>query len=247
MTTDTRIDATRQATGCGSISLHALTLELSGDLTIIADGVASTNGMHVVSADGLPHTLRILVPGQINDGTSGHAISMLGGTTADETITVEIGTPGVVNLSGGVAMGGQVAAGHINADGQVTVGATADSGRHYSGRGSSVASEQRAVIRPRGIAGWWSRWWALVLAVVLGLPMVLGSGLWGWLLLHPFGGDPSGSAAAHGGSCRPLWWERRSLARRARPGVLASGSVSWRLCCGSPWECSSWGRSRAPR
>lgn len=35
-------------------------------------------------------------------------------------VTVEIGTPGTVGLSGGVDMMGQLAAGHINADGHVT-------------------------------------------------------------------------------------------------------------------------------
>jgi alpha-tubulin suppressor-like RCC1 family protein len=120
----TRIDATKQTTGCSSVSLFGLSLKLSGDLTIVADGVQSTNGLHVTSADGLPHTLRILVPGQIDGAQRAHAVSLLGGTTVDPMITVEIGTPGTVSLSGGVDMVAQIAAGHINADGHVTLTST---------------------------------------------------------------------------------------------------------------------------
>ena len=121
---NTRSDATKRTTGCSSVSLFGLSLQLSGDLTIVADGLQSTNGMQVTSADGLPHTLRILVPGQINWARHAHAVSLLGGTTADPMITVEIGTPGTVSLSGGVHMGAQIAAGHINADGHVTLTST---------------------------------------------------------------------------------------------------------------------------
>jgi hypothetical protein len=53
-----------------------------------------------------------------------HAVSLLGGTTADPMITVEIGTPGTVNLSGGVDRVAQIAAGRINADGHVTLTST---------------------------------------------------------------------------------------------------------------------------
>lgn len=91
---------------------------------LVADGVQSTNGMQVSSADGLPHTLRILVPGQINGTQRAHAVSLLGGTTADPMITAEIGTPGTVSLSGGVEMVGQIAAGHISADGHITLTST---------------------------------------------------------------------------------------------------------------------------
>ena len=121
---NTRIDATRQTTGCSSVSLFGLSLQLSGDLTIVASGLQSTNGMQVTSADGLPHTLRILVPGQINGAQRANAVSLLGGTTADPMITVEIGTPGTVSLSGGVDLVGQIAAGRINADGHITLTST---------------------------------------------------------------------------------------------------------------------------
>lgn len=40
-------------------------------------------GLHVVSADGLPHTLRILVPGQSGAGTMNRTVSLIGGTDAD--------------------------------------------------------------------------------------------------------------------------------------------------------------------
>jgi hypothetical protein len=71
-----------------------------------------------------PDTLRILVPGQINGAQRAHAVSLLGGTTADPMITVEIGRPGTVSLSGGVDMVGQIAAGRINADGHITLTST---------------------------------------------------------------------------------------------------------------------------
>lgn len=118
---DTMVDARASTSGCSAIDLHGLTIKLSGDLTILADSVQSPNGLHLESADGMPHTVRILVPGTVSGQSGNGGITLLGGTTADSMLTVEVGTPGAVALSGGVNIVGQIAAGSVSADGQVHI------------------------------------------------------------------------------------------------------------------------------
>ncbi|MEZ0492528.1 nidogen-like domain-containing protein [Kineococcus sp. TBRC 1896] len=117
----TRIDATRAVSGCSSVSLQDQTLRLEGDLTIVAEGLTSTNGLRVVSADGAAHTLRIVVPGTLDGCATGRDIALVGPTTADDQVTVRLETPGRVRLDGQTDLRGAVVTGCLSATGAVTL------------------------------------------------------------------------------------------------------------------------------
>lgn len=115
------IDARKVTTRCDSVALQGLTLRLSADLTIVSDGIASTNGMRVVSADGKPHTLRLVVPGTVGPAAGVGQITLLGTTDVDPLITAVIATPGTVQINGPAQFNGQLIAGRLVLTGGVTV------------------------------------------------------------------------------------------------------------------------------
>lgn len=96
-------------------------MRLSADLTIVSDGIASTNGMRVVSADGKPHTLRLVVPGTVGPAAGVGQITLLGTTDVDPLITAVIATPGTVQINGPAQFNGQLIAGRLVLTGGVTV------------------------------------------------------------------------------------------------------------------------------
>ncbi|MDM4763659.1 hypothetical protein QT381_11635 [Galbitalea sp. SE-J8] len=66
----TTIDATSGTPGCPTISIQGMTLDLNADLTIAVDSITAVNGLHVISADGQPHSLTIVATGD-PDGIGG--------------------------------------------------------------------------------------------------------------------------------------------------------------------------------
>jgi hypothetical protein len=121
VTSTTWVDARKSGTGCDSVSLQGLTLRLSGDLTLVTNGIASTNGMTVVSADGKAHVLRLLVPGKVGPGVGAGQITLLGTTSIDPLITALVATPGTVQVNGPAQLSGQLIAGRLALTGGVTV------------------------------------------------------------------------------------------------------------------------------
>lgn len=118
---NTCVHARRDQTGCASITLQGMTFRLAADLTIVADGVTSTNGLKVISTDGQPHTLRLLMPGTAQTCASGRDITLLGGTTVDAAIAVQLFTPGKIVTNGPKNLTGKVTARCLAATGQVHV------------------------------------------------------------------------------------------------------------------------------
>lgn len=110
---DTVVDARTPTSGCHGVGLYGLTLHLSGDLTIITDGLQSTNGLTVRSADGQPHRLRVLVPG----GSPTGDVTLIGPTITDDLIATEIITHGAVDVHGLAALSGRITAGSLHATG----------------------------------------------------------------------------------------------------------------------------------
>ena len=87
-----------------------MTLQLGGDLTIVADSIGSTHGMKVVCSDG-NHTLRLPVPGTAQTCVAGHDITLVGGTTASDAIVVPLFTPGKIVTNGPTDLRGKLTAG----------------------------------------------------------------------------------------------------------------------------------------
>ena len=58
---DTQVDAT--GSGCASVNLQTMTVKLSDDLTIYANGFSTINGSSFISADGAVHRVSIVTKG----------------------------------------------------------------------------------------------------------------------------------------------------------------------------------------
>lgn len=116
---DTHVDAT--GTGCSAVSLNGLTLRLAGDLTLVAPSISSTTGLRVESVDGLPHRLRLVTPGTVSAGApSKQTVTLVGTTTVDPAVLVEVATPGTFRVDGPADLRAQVVAGRVAATGAVT-------------------------------------------------------------------------------------------------------------------------------
>ena len=114
------VDARASQSGCSGVSLQGMTINLSGDLTIVADGFQGTNGLTVNSADSSPHVLRILVPGATQSCNSSQQIVLNGGTVFGNGITGRLHSPGTVSIDGTSNVTGQIEAGCLNTSGALT-------------------------------------------------------------------------------------------------------------------------------
>lgn len=121
VTGDTFVDARQSGTGCGSVSLQGLTIDLQGDLTIVADGIRSTNGLVVTASDGGVHHLRLITPGSVGETVASGGITLLGGTDIDPAVAVSLQTPGTLQVNGSAHLSGQVIAGRVISTGTVAV------------------------------------------------------------------------------------------------------------------------------
>lgn len=118
---DTFVDARQAGTGCGSVSLQGLTIDLQGDLTIVADGIRSTNGLIVTASDGEAHQLRLITPGYVSETVAGGGITLLGTTDIDPAVAVSLQTPGTIQVNGPAHLSGQMIAGRVIGTGTVAV------------------------------------------------------------------------------------------------------------------------------
>jgi cytoskeletal protein CcmA (bactofilin family) len=117
----TVVDARGVTSGCDQVSLQQLTLRLRADLVLYADSIQSVNGLHVVSADGGHHTLKLIVPGDQVDCGGGKDIALSASTVVDPTVTAELHTPGRTVVQTGSQLGGQLVAGCVSSSGTVTL------------------------------------------------------------------------------------------------------------------------------
>ena len=101
---DLLIDARQVTSSCAAVSFHDATIRLNGDLTIYADALASTAGLTVLSGDGLPHTVQILVPGTTRSCASAGRVVFSPGTTFAANLAVIVKTPGKVTIHGASAL-----------------------------------------------------------------------------------------------------------------------------------------------
>ena len=121
VSTATVVDARLATSGCASISMQQMTVALGADLTVYSDGFKSVNGLHVVSSDGLPHTIRVIVPGPISGCATAGEITLSTGSTFDSSIRTELYTPGKVTLNGTTSLHGSSASGCFAAVGTSTI------------------------------------------------------------------------------------------------------------------------------
>lgn len=111
--TATVIDARATTSGCGKVSLQGMTLDLSGDLTIVSDGLSTIGSFHVSSADGKAHELRI-----VSQASSG--IELAAAADVDPLIHVSLESVGKVTVHSGADLQARVRAGTFRSDGTVT-------------------------------------------------------------------------------------------------------------------------------
>lgn len=79
---NTLVDAT--GSGYATISLQTMTVKLSGDLTIYANGFSTINGTSFVSGDGAVHRVSLVTSGARGCSTSGN-VSLSNNTTVSSS------------------------------------------------------------------------------------------------------------------------------------------------------------------
>ncbi|MCC2308847.1 PKD domain-containing protein [Cellulomonas chengniuliangii] len=113
---DTYVDARAVASTCSTVSLQGVKVDLRGDLTLVVDSFSSTNGLVVTASDGKPHRLRV-----ISVAGAGSSVHLVGPTTVDRLVKVELVTPGTVQIDGTTDLTGTVSAGRVRTSGAVTL------------------------------------------------------------------------------------------------------------------------------
>lgn len=92
------IDARKGASGCSKVSLQSMTMRLSGDVTLLADGFSSINGLRIESADGQPHKLTVSTTGASSCGNT--AVELSSGTITDDLSQFDVTSDGKVAIHG---------------------------------------------------------------------------------------------------------------------------------------------------
>lgn len=116
---DTLVDAT--SSGCATVSLQAMTVKLSGDLTIYANGFSTINGTSFVSADGAEHRVSLVTSGPRGCGTTGNV--SLSSNTTESSSRLSVDAAGRLTINGTTEVNGKVTAGCFTGSGAGIVGA----------------------------------------------------------------------------------------------------------------------------
>ena len=106
---------------CSTASLQGMTVKLAADLTIIANGFSTINGVHFVSSDGANHRVRIVTPGTITVGSAG-AVALSAGTVADLHVILDIDASGTATVEDRSTITGSFGAAALKASGTATIG-----------------------------------------------------------------------------------------------------------------------------
>lgn len=114
------LDARRVTSNCASVALQQVTLRVSADVVIYADQFSSVNGLTVLTADGAPHSVQLLVPGEHSACSSSTGINLSAHTTFDPLLDVRLSAPGTVTTQDATTLTGSVNAGCISSSGKVT-------------------------------------------------------------------------------------------------------------------------------
>ena len=117
---DTVVDARNSTSGCSSVKLQAMRMELSGDLTLYADSIEALTGTRFVSVDGRKHNVRLLVTGS-TISCQANPIIVASDVTTDANTTVNVTTPGKLTLNGPTTLNMSADVGCLNSTGAVTV------------------------------------------------------------------------------------------------------------------------------
>ena len=115
---DTQVDAT--GSGCASVNLQTMTVKLSGDLTIYANGFSTINGSSFISADGAVHRVSIVTKGIRGCGSTGNVV--LSSNTKVTSSQLSVDAAGKLTIDGIVDVNGKVTASCLSASGYGTVG-----------------------------------------------------------------------------------------------------------------------------
>lgn len=115
---DTEVDAT--GSGCAAVNLQTMTVKLSGDLTIYANGFSTINGSSFVSADGATHRVSIVTKGNRNCGTAGNVSFSTNTTSTGSHLSVD--AAGTLTVNGVVDLNGKVTAGCFVGSGSGIIG-----------------------------------------------------------------------------------------------------------------------------
>ncbi|GAA1440704.1 hypothetical protein GCM10009617_08260 [Leifsonia poae] len=121
---DSFLDLRKSASNCASVTLQGMTLNLSANLTIVADSFQALQGFNVVSADARSHSLQLLVPGTQKDCSNGRSIALPPSTTIDSKITAKLFSIGKLTIAGPASFRGEAEAGCMSISGAVTINHT---------------------------------------------------------------------------------------------------------------------------
>lgn len=106
---------------CSTASLQGMTVNLTGDLTIIANRFSTINGARFASADGATHRVRIVTPGISAAGSAG-AVGLSAETVADSHTILDVEASGTATIEDRSAITGTLRAAALNASGANTIG-----------------------------------------------------------------------------------------------------------------------------
>ncbi|WP_314853585.1 PKD domain-containing protein [uncultured Microbacterium sp.] len=117
---NTIIDA---RSGCSSVTLQSMEVKIAGDVTIIASGFSSVNGLTVSSAGGRPHSFTVVTAGDRScSSSSSGAVNLSAATTSDSNVTFGVDSSGRVTINGTSKLSGRVTAPCLSASGTVSIG-----------------------------------------------------------------------------------------------------------------------------
>ncbi|WP_062304987.1 nidogen-like domain-containing protein [Demequina subtropica] len=108
---DTVVDARASASGCAKVTVQGMEIALAADLTLVVSAAQISNGLTVTSLDGAPHTLRLIAV----DG----GVTVVGGTSADASVAVQVAASGSVMVNGPAEFHGQLIGGTVTTTGAV--------------------------------------------------------------------------------------------------------------------------------